>query len=95
MQQEISRTASQGAKLESQLAEKVDKLRYLDEKISRLHQPIVLQGKVSGMLRAAEDLQVVWVSERISAEGRIYADATRSSAPGLALMFESKTPVNP
>ena len=34
MQQEISRTAGHAAKLEARLAEKVDKLRYLDEKIS-------------------------------------------------------------
>ena len=95
MQQEISRTASDAAKLEALLAEKVDKLRYLDEKISRLHQPIVLQGKVSGSLRAADDLQVVWVAERESAEGRTYADATHSAAPGLALMFESNSPINP
>ncbi len=95
MQQEISRTAGQAAKLESRLAEQVDKLRYLDEKISRLHQPVVLQGKVSGSLRPAKDLQVVWVAERNGVEGRVYAAAVSSAAPGLALMFESNTPNNP
>ncbi|MGB0184794.1 MAG: hypothetical protein ACPF9Q_05130 [Opitutales bacterium] len=95
MQQEISRTAGQAAKLEARLAEQVDKLRYLDEKISRLHQPVVLQGKVSGSLRPAKDLQVVWVAERNGVEGRVYAAAVSSAAPGLALMFESNTPNNP
>ena len=95
MQQEISRTAGHAAKLEARLAEKVDKLRYLDEKISRLHQPIVLQGKVSATLRPAKDLQVVWVAERNGVNGRVYAAAVNSTAPGLALMFESNTPTNP
>jgi hypothetical protein len=91
MQQEISRTAGDAARLESELAKKVDKLRYLDEKISRFHQPVVLQGKVSGKLRPAQDLQVVWVAERNSANGRVYADAVSTAPSGLALIFEPNT----
>jgi hypothetical protein len=91
MQQEISRTASHAAGLESQLAKQVDKLRYLDEKISRIHQPIVLQGKVSGRLHPAQDLQVVWVAERKGPEGRVYADAINTAPSGLALIFEPNT----
>ncbi len=91
MQQEISRTASHAARLESQLAKQVDKLRYLDEKISRIHQPIVLQGKVSGRLRPAQDLQVVWVAEREGIEGRIYANAVNAAPSGLALVLEPNT----
>ena len=91
MQQEISRTAGDAARLESELAKKVDKLRYLDEKISRIHQPIVLQGKVSGRLHPAQDLQVVWVAERKGPEGRVYADAINTAPSGLALIFEPNT----
>ncbi|NCG08121.1 MAG: hypothetical protein GWO81_00900 [Verrucomicrobia bacterium] len=91
MQQEISRTAANAARLESQLAQKVDKLRYLDGKISRIHQPVVLQGKVSGRLRPAEDLQVVWVAERNGIEGRVYADAISTTPSGLAFIFEPNT----
>jgi hypothetical protein len=87
-QQEISRTAGNAARLEARLAGQVDKLRYLDEKISRLHQPIVLQGKVSGTLRPAQDLQVVWVAERLSPDGRVYAAAVNSAPSRLALLFE-------
>jgi hypothetical protein len=91
MQQEISRTASHAARLESQLAKQVDKLRYLDERISRIHQPIVLQGKVFGRLRPAQDLQVVWVAEREGIEGRIYANAVNAAPSGLALVLEPNT----
>lgn len=73
MQQQISRTAQNSKQLESQLAETVRKLRYLDERIAGYHQPVVLQGKVAGILRPSVEDQVVWVQERQLATGRAYA----------------------
>ena len=73
MQQQISRTAQNSKQLESQLAETVRKLRYLDERIAGYHQPVVLQGKVAGVLRPSVEDQVVWVEERQLASGRTYA----------------------
>lgn len=73
MQQQISRTAQHSKEREAELAEMVRKLRYLDERIATLHQPVVLQGKVSGVLRASVDDQIVWVNERSVASGRAYA----------------------
>jgi hypothetical protein len=73
MQQQISRTAQSSKKLESQLAETSRKLRYLDERIAGYHQPVVLQGKVAGILRPSMEDQVVFVEERQLASGRSYA----------------------
>jgi hypothetical protein len=73
MQQQISRTAERSQKLESQLAETLRKLRFLDERIASYHQPAVLQGKVAGVLRPSMENQVVWVEERQLPSGRSYA----------------------
>lgn len=73
MQQQISRTAQSSKQLESQLAETSRKLRYLDERIAGFHQPVVLQGKVAGILRPSVEDQVVFVQERQLASGRAYA----------------------
>ncbi|MFT4901682.1 MAG: hypothetical protein ACI81V_000957 [Lentimonas sp.] len=75
MQQQISRTAQNSKSQEIELAEMVRKLRYLDERIATLHQPVVLQGKVAGVLRPSVDEQIVWVNERSVASGRAYAVA--------------------
>jgi len=73
MQQQISRTAKHSQKVEAQLAETVRKLRYLDERIATMHQPVVLQGKVAGTLRPSLENQVVWVRENYLPSGRVYA----------------------
>lgn len=73
MQQQISRTAQSSKQLESKLAETSRKLRYLDERIAGYHQPVVLQGKVAGVLRPSVEDQVVFVEERQLPGGRIYA----------------------
>ena len=73
MQQQINHTARSSVVLERDLAAMVDKLRYLDEKISKFHQPVVLQGKVAGRLRPASEQQIAWVTERNAAAGRSYA----------------------
>ncbi len=73
MQQQISRTAQSSKEQEAKLAETVRKLRYLDERIATMHQPVVLQGKVAGVLRPSSDNQIVWVNERNVASGRAYA----------------------
>lgn len=75
MQQQISRTAQRSQSLENQLAETTRKLRYLDERIATFHQPVVLQGKVAGVLRPSADHQIVWVRERELSTGRAYAAA--------------------
>ncbi|HAV14669.1 MAG TPA: hypothetical protein DCX06_14425 [Opitutae bacterium] len=73
MQQQISRTAQNSKENEAKLADTVRKLRYLDERIATLHQPVVLQGKVAGVLRPSLDDQLVWVNEKSVATGRAYA----------------------
>jgi hypothetical protein len=73
MQQQISRTAKRSQEVEAQLAETVRKLRYLDERIATMHQPVVLQGKVAGRLRPSLDNQIVWVRESNVPTGRAYA----------------------
>ena len=73
MQQQISRTAKRSIEVEVQLAETVRKLRYLDERIATMHQPVVLQGKVAGTLRPSLDKQIVWVRESNVSTGRSYA----------------------
>ena len=73
MQQQISRTAKRSQQVELQLAETVRKLRYLDERIATMHQPVVLQGKVAGTLRPSLDSQIVWVRESNVPTGRAYA----------------------
>lgn len=73
VQQQISRTAQSSKHFESQLAETSRKLRYLDERIAGYHRPVVLQGKVAGILRPSVEDQVVFVEERQLATGRAYA----------------------
>jgi hypothetical protein len=75
MQQQIARTAQTSQGLEKELAETSRKLRFLDERIAGFHQPIVLQGKVAGILRPSVENQVVFVEERQLATGRRYAVA--------------------
>mgnify|MGYP005855870125 CR=1 FL=1 len=74
-QQQISRTAQNSKRIEANLAEMVRKISFLDERIATLHQPVVLQGKVAGVLRPAMENQVVWVREREMPSGRAYAVA--------------------
>jgi hypothetical protein len=73
MQQQISRTAKRSQQVEDQLAETMRKLRYLDERIATMHQPVVLQGKVAGTLRPSQDNQIVWVRESNASSGQAYA----------------------
>lgn len=75
MQQQISRTAQQTKKLETELTEMVRKIEFLDERIAAIHQPVVLQGKVASTLRPSLENQVVWVRERELSGGRAYAVA--------------------
>ncbi|MGB0334698.1 MAG: hypothetical protein ACPGGN_05035 [Opitutales bacterium] len=72
MQQQISRTAQNSKQFESKLAETARKLRFLDERIAGYQQPVVLQGKVAGVLRPSLEDQIVWVQERQLASGRTY-----------------------
>lgn len=73
MQQQISRTAQSTKRIEADLAEMVRKIGFLDERIATLHQPVVLHGKVAGILRPSMENQVVWVREQPSPTGRAYA----------------------
>ncbi|MGB0416660.1 MAG: hypothetical protein ACPGKS_07415 [Coraliomargarita sp.] len=75
MQQQINRTARNGQQVEREMEETMRRLRYLDERIASIHQPVILQGKVAGVLRPSLDTQVVWVREQEVATGRSYAEA--------------------
>jgi hypothetical protein len=93
MQQQISRTAQSSKHFESQLAETSRKLRYLDERIAGTHQPVVLQGKVAGVLRPSVEDQVVFVEERQLATGRAYAvSQPYEVSMGLALLDIDSSP---
>lgn len=63
MRQQIGRTAERASALEERLEEKERKLRYLNERIAKIHQPVVLQSKVAGRLRPSRESQIVWVRE--------------------------------
>ena len=73
MQQQISRTAQRSQQVESEMAEIGRRLSYVNEKIAMMHQPIVLQSKVSSTLRPSLENQIVWVREREALNGRSYA----------------------
>ena len=87
VQQQISRTAQSSKQFEALLAESTRKLRYLDEQIASNHQPVVLQGKVAGILRPSVKKQVVFVRERELATGRSYAiSQPYEDSKGLAVL---------
>ena len=74
MQQQISRAAARSQSSADLLEETSRKLRYLDERIANIHQPVVLQGKVAGSLRPVTESQIVWVREgKLPEAGQAYA----------------------
>ena len=75
MQQQINRTAKHSQQIEREMEETMRRLRYLDERIASLHQPVVLQGKVAGVLRPSLENQIVWVEDRQVGTGRAYVAA--------------------
>ena len=92
LQQQINQTARSSLILENQLGDTIDKIRYLDEKISKFHQPVVLQGKVATSLRPSKENQVVWISERGSLRGHTYAHATPYRGANNLAYFNLKSP---
>ena len=92
LQQQINQTARSSLVLDNQLGDTIDKIRYLDEKISIFHQPVVLQGKVATSLRPSKENQVVWISERGSLRGHIYAHATPYRGANNLAYFNLKSP---
>lgn len=77
MEQQISRSAQRSQELESEYAETVRKLRYLDERIATLHQPAILQGRVAGTMRPSLGSQLVVVDRSQLPGGAAYASARR------------------
>lgn len=75
MQQQINRTARNCQQVEREMEETMRRMRYLDERIASIHQPVILQGKVAGVLRPSLEQQVVWVREQELASGHAYAEA--------------------
>ena len=87
MQQQISRTAQRSQQVESEMAEISRRLSYVNEKIATMHQPIVLQSKVSDTLRPSLENQIVWVRELEDVNGRNYATILPySTSSDLALL---------
>ena len=84
IKQQITRTAQNTQNLEKQLEESVRKLRYLDERIADAHQPQFLEGRIAGKLTASTEDQIVWVEERVVADGRQYM-ITQPSGAGARL----------
>ena len=91
-QQQISRTAQSTKQVEADLAEMVRKIGFLDERIATLHQPVVLQGKVAGVLRPSLESQVVWVREQVSSAGRAYAVAAPYQVSIDLAMLDAESP---
>ena len=92
LQQQINQTARSSLVLDNQLGDTIDKIRYLDEKISKFHQPVVLQGKVATSLRPSKENQVVWISERGSLRGHTYAHAIPYRGANNLAYFNLKSP---
>ena len=93
MQQQISRTAQNSKHNEAKLADTVRKLRFLDERIATMHQPVVLENKFAGTLRPSLDEQIVWVNERNVETGRAYAlSAPYETSMDLALLNYTQQP---
>ena len=92
LQQQINQTARSSLILDNQLGYTINKIRYLDEKISKFHQPVVLQGKVATSLRPSKENQVVWISERGNLRGHTYAHATPYRGANNIAYFNLKSP---
>ena len=92
LQQQINQTARSSLVLDNRLGHTIDKIRYLDEKISKFHQPVVLQGKVATSLRPSKENQVVWISERGSLRGHTYAHAIPYRGANNLAYFNLKSP---
>ncbi|MGB0743937.1 MAG: hypothetical protein ACPGSB_05370 [Opitutales bacterium] len=90
--QQISRTAQISKQLEADLAELVRKIAFIDERIATGHQPVVLQGKVAGILRPSMEDQIVWVREQELPSGRTYAVAAPFAETLDLAMLNSDSP---
>lgn len=91
-QQQISRTAQSSKQIEADLAEMVRKIGFLDQRIATIHQPVVLQSKVVGVLRPSLENQVVWVRERDLPGGRAYAVAAPYDTSIDMAMLDTESP---
>ena len=92
LQQEINQTARSSLILDDQLGDIISKIRYLDEKISKFHQPVVLQGKVAKSLRPSKESQVVWIRERDNLQSRTYAHVTPYRGANNLAYYNLKSP---
>ena len=92
LQQEINQTARSSLILDDQLGDIISKIRYLDEKISKFHQPVVLQGKVAKSLRPSKESQVVWIRERDNLQSRRYAHVTPYRGANNLAYYNLKSP---
>ena len=92
MQQQIGRVAESARELERELEELDRRLGRVDKRIAKLHQPVVLQGKVAGRLRPADDAQIRYATLRPTEEGATYvAVAPYEASMDLAFMdFENR-----
>lgn len=83
MQQQMKRTARNCQLVEREMEETLRRMRYVDERIASVHQPVVLQGRVAGVLRPALETQVVWVREQeITTGRRAYAESAPYEVTG-------------
>ncbi len=92
LQQEINQTARSSLILDNQLGDIIGKIRYLDEKISKFHQPVVLQGKVAKSLRPSKESQVVWIRERDNLQIRTDAHAAPYRCANNLAYYTLKSP---
>tara|TARA_B100001769_G_scaffold252885_1_gene227594 strand:+ start:197 stop:556 length:360 start_codon:yes stop_codon:yes gene_type:complete len=79
IQQNISEVAQKTVVLEKKHEVLLRKLDSLNRRIAEYHQPIFMQGKVSGRLIPAQKKQIVWVDESSPKALNAYADSQLNS----------------
>ena len=77
MQCEVSKVAKETVFLEKRHDEMLRRLAYLNERIAKEHQPIVLQSRVSERLAPVVNDQVVWVNSNQFSNGSAYVNAEK------------------
>ena len=70
IQKNISLNAEKNLILEKRYSEILRKLDYINERISYIHKPIVMQARVSRNLSPIQDNQIIWVEDSLMADTR-------------------------
>ena len=80
IQHEVSKVAEKTVLQEKRYHEMLRKLDYLDERIAKAHQPIILQSRVSNRLVPITEKQIVWVESTAYGAGNAYVNSQNSQS---------------